>query len=139
MYIKNEKGAVLSLMLIVILFLIILGTTLVFISITEVKQVAREEKKLQAYYIAKSGADVVAAYIINPKNKHNIQNLKGKESDSFILGEGSFVVKVKEDEDNTDNIIIESKGIVGEVEVSISLSLIKKGDSYERGIWQLKR
>lgn len=53
--------------IIVMVVLTLLGTALWQYSMTDLKHVSREEKKLQAYYLARSGAELVA---------NNLENLK---------------------------------------------------------------
>ncbi len=57
---KTESGYAMPLVLITIFVLSLLGTTLWHISTTSVKQAVMEENKMQAYYLARSGAEIVA-------------------------------------------------------------------------------
>lgn len=61
MKMKNRKGSTLALTLIVFAVLMIFATFLLGFMVTENKQAMYYQNKTQAYYIAKSGADVVEA------------------------------------------------------------------------------
>ncbi|HHY10083.1 MAG TPA: hypothetical protein GX528_05905, partial [Firmicutes bacterium] len=65
MRLKDERGSALVLTIIIMLVLLVLGSALALNSLVEVKQAEREERHLQAYYLARSGADAVACAIEN--------------------------------------------------------------------------
>ncbi len=62
---KNEQGSTLLLTIVVTFVLLFLGGALTLHSLTEIRQAQKEEYELQAYYLARSGADIVAQAIIN--------------------------------------------------------------------------
>ncbi len=57
---KAENGYAMPLVLVTIFILSLLGTTIWHISTTSVKQAVMEENKMQAYYLARSGAEIVS-------------------------------------------------------------------------------
>lgn len=148
MYIKNEKGATLPLVLMVMVVLMILGTILLFLSVTEARQVAREEKNMQAYYIARSGADAIAKHIINNKDEAtNLINAPESNPVYLVNGEfesdyienpaddivGSFVVDITQED---KKIIITSTATVDGFNKIVSLTLNKTTNGYKRGLWK---
>ena len=130
--IKGEKGSSLVMVLIIMGVLTILGAVFQFFSLTEHQQVVNDEKRMQAYYLARSGAEAVADYII--KNPDDVDELLGEESDPVDLGEGSFKVKVTEinPEKPDEGLLIESTGNVDGFERTVKLQLLPYG-SYGLG------
>lgn len=120
---KNE-GVALIAVIVVMAVMIILGTALLNISLSENKQVIYQQKNSQAYYMARSGADAMASYII--KNPSEVQNIIGKTSSSpgiGTIGANSFQVKVMSGASASD-VLIKSTGIVnGAPSVNVSLTL----------------
>lgn len=131
--IKSEKGMAIPLVLIVLVVLALLGTALWQYSMSEIKNVAGEEDSMQAFYVARSGAESVARHIrLNPNDAEEI--FKGDdfaESNVFpmeheYLGEiGNVKVLLERvDEDKLEVIGIgEVNGI--EKSVTIVLELIE--------------
>jgi len=132
MHLKNENGSALPLVLVIILILGILGSMLLFLNITEARQVAREEKRVQAYYIAKSGAQAMAEYIINYPEE--VENLTTEvSSNSTKLGKGEVTVNLfKSDEE----IVIISTGKVDTVENEVTLILRETSTGYSKILWK---
>jgi|GEM_PF-2310477 len=125
--IKGEKGSSLVMVLIIMGVLTILGAVFQFFSLTEHQQVVNDEKRMQAYYLARSGAEAVADYII--KNPDDVDELLGEESDPVDLSEGSFKVKVTEinPEKPDEGLLIESTGNVDGFERTVKLQLLPYG------------
>ncbi len=100
---KNERGSALITVLLVMVVLLILGTALMNTSVAENRFAAKNEDRLQAYYIARTGAQAVAEYIIHG----DASDIIGKTSEpNTQIGGGSFTVSVQEDaEDSVYNII----------------------------------
>ena len=132
MYLKNEKGSSLTLVLIVMVVLTVLGSTLLFFNSSEARQTIREEKKTQAYYIARSGVETVLDYILN--NPDKIENLNTKINiNETELGNGKFKVKISK---SAEKVIIKSIGIVDNVENEVSLILRDTPRGYIPTLWQ---
>jgi len=124
---KEEKGYALPLVLIVMVVLFILGTALIQYATTEAVQVSRSEKKMQAHYLARSGAEAMAEHIID--NPSDASDYFGEDGDGNITNEdgdivGEFNVSVEEDSDG--KVIIESTGSVDDVEEKLVLTLASK-------------
>lgn len=116
---KREKGSALIMVLIVMGVLTVLGAALLQYSLTDNLQVINDEKRMQAHYLARSGAEVVADYIM--KNPEDADELFGKETEPVELGEGTFKVKVTEK--NPGGLLIESVGKVDGFERKVKLIL----------------
>jgi type II secretory pathway pseudopilin PulG len=54
---KNESGYTLIIVFLVLTILMVLGTAYVSVALSEIKQAERHEKRVQAYYYARSGAE----------------------------------------------------------------------------------
>jgi type II secretory pathway pseudopilin PulG len=90
----RKKGMTLVMVIIVMAVLSILGAALLGISVSETKFTANQDKRMQAYYLAKSGVDTIATHILrNPKGVQALVN--APESDvNNQLPNGSFKVDV---------------------------------------------
>lgn len=127
---KDSRGVALPLILMVMLILAILGSTLWQYSSRDTIQAARNEKMMQAYYIARSGADAVAQYIIDNPDGINMKEYVDalvaapKSNPTKINDEinGFFEVEVTRDEESK-LIIIKSTGIVDGISQKVSLCL----------------
>jgi type II secretory pathway pseudopilin PulG len=102
-YNKNEQGSALITVLLVMVVLMILGAALMNTSVAENRFATKNEDRLQAYYIARTGAQAVAEFIIHG----DASDIIGKTSEpNTQIGGGNFTVSVEEDEeDNIYNII----------------------------------
>ncbi|NLI11365.1 DUF7305 domain-containing protein [Pelotomaculum propionicicum] len=127
MCINNQKGFALPLALIVMVFFVMLSGALIQYSLSENKMSAVDLKKMQAHYIAQSGAESVAAYIIN--NPLSAKNLINKTTDPRVsLGEGTFAATVTGQADGP--LTIFSTGYVNayspdrEITETVSLSMV---------------
>jgi Tfp pilus assembly protein PilX len=116
---RNKKGSALTLVMFVMVLLTILGLTLLTVSLAEAKAAIRQEKKVQAYFIAKSGADAYAkAYMDAPESVNT--------STPYInqpLGEGHYNVMINEFKDPVDgkvtDVDIISTGVVGDTQETV--------------------
>jgi hypothetical protein len=105
--------------LIVVVVLSLLGFALMNYSIADTIQVARDEHKMQAQYLARSGAHSVTNYLI--KNGAAVHDLLGRESSAVALGDGTFTVKVWGHPDTT--VFVESTGTVRDVSQTVLVEL----------------
>lgn len=127
--IRNTKGIALGTVLILASILTLLGFTIWHYSSRDILGAERAEKKMQAYYLAKSGADAVAQYIItNPDNidmSAYVESLiDAPESNPIKLDEdtpGHFNVKVDRDKDNS--LVITATGTVDSIKESVQIKL----------------
>ena len=102
----KKKGSALVVVIIVFAILMILGSTVLAISLSDTKQVAYQEKKTKAYYTAYSGADSMASYIIsNPAKLSQVLNKPGTST----IGGNTLNVEVKNGA-TADSIVITASG-----------------------------
>ncbi|MEW5922009.1 MAG: pilus assembly PilX N-terminal domain-containing protein [Bacillota bacterium] len=119
---KNEKGLALPLVLIVMLILTLLGTALWHYSTSEAMQVSQYEKRLQAHYLARSGAESLAAWINDhiAAQPEKVAALLAKSSLPVSLGNGTFAVSL---EGTLNHITVKATGKVGNVEETVTIIL----------------
>ncbi|MDD3839730.1 MAG: hypothetical protein PHP06_04065 [Clostridia bacterium] len=116
---KNHKdrGSALIITVLVSSIFIIFASVLAILGVTEAKRTERQHDIVQAYYVARSGADSAASWImgLDPTQLFNLDFpifLSGK------LSQDDFKVEISKD---ADELIIESTGFVGEVSDKIEL------------------
>lgn len=76
---KNNKGSILVLVIMIFLVLTILGTSILGFALAENKHAIYYQNKTQSYYIAKSGADVVEAALVEQLKQYGDDVQKQKE------------------------------------------------------------
>jgi hypothetical protein len=100
----------------------LLGTTLMYINVAENRSAAKLEDKLQAYYIARSGAEALAEYMRRDE-QDRAKQLIGKTSKlNNQIGGGSFQVSVAEGE-TADVIYINSIGQYNSTSQTVKLKV----------------
>lgn len=94
--VSYQNGSTLALVLIIMTVLVILGTAILNVSSSENKFAKKQENKIQAYYIARSGAQSIAEFML--KDPGTAKDFIGKTSspNNQIAG-GSFTVSVVDD------------------------------------------
>ncbi len=126
---RRSKGSALALVLILATVSMILGTTVLYLSVSHNKIIINQEKNMKAYYGARSGADAVASYIIkNPSKVSNLITQISSVPGTGTIGENQFEVSVK-NISGLDEILIESKAYemvdgVKQYRSQVSLSLV---------------
>jgi len=102
---NNKKGAALVTVIVVFAVLMILGVTVLSLSVTETKQVVYQEEKVKSFYVARSGADAMASYLIdNPDELDTVINktkvkpatgqIDGRPFELFVTGtEEEFIIE----------------------------------------------
>ncbi|EEG78385.1 pilus assembly PilX N-terminal domain-containing protein [Dethiobacter alkaliphilus] len=127
---RQEKGAAMPLVLMLMFVLTLLGTALWHYSMVDATQVARDERKMQAYYIARSGAENVAQHIINENKEDSTfvnKMINAPASDLVKLDYGDFEVDVYGNPNA--EVIIESTGWVGNISQTVVVTLVPSGGS----------
>ncbi len=135
-FLKNENGFALVTTFLIMLIIITLVTVLINISLTEFKSAERSKKDTKAYYLARSGADVVSNLIIDiikdeiDKDISEIDNIAISSDETPTSSNGytlksvnnkiSYINIIKNDSQNYDII---STANVGNVEKSISVNV----------------
>ncbi len=125
----NEKGWAVPLALMVMVVITLLSTALWFYSMTDLKQVSMEEKKMQAHYLARSGAELVADNYIEQLNEEDFpltsENQKFADESQAVQ-----YFKVVIDKDEEDNIVITSTGEVDGIRETMKLTINTNGDRH---------
>lgn len=123
MDIKNsERGNTLIIVFLLIAILLTLGMVLSNISILEYSKAEDDSRHVQAYYLARSGANIIAKEIIS--NNINPNDLVDKRSDQVNLDNGFFEIEVEKDSGNFE--IISTANVEGKTE---TITLILKSSS----------
>lgn len=131
----DQRGYALPLVLVVIVVFTLLGIALLQYSTTETIQVSRTEDRMQAYYLARSGAEAMAEHILsNPSTAAALYDGKTGIGSIDDLPEGSFSLEIEED---VGNIVIESTGYFGNVEehLTLTLALMSPDTIFENAIF----
>lgn len=84
MYTKKHGMALVSVIITMVVFMI-LGTAILAVTYSENKQVHIQKEMIQDYYVARSGADSVASYII--QNPLELDNIIQKTKSGPIIGD----------------------------------------------------
>ena len=106
----NNKGSTLTMVIIVSAVLIIFAFSLGSLSLSETKHVVYQEKKLQAYYIARAGAETAATWINDdPKTAIEIIDKEDQESSEDI-----------EHIESKDNVFLDMVDKVGYYDLDIT-------------------
>lgn len=105
--IKNQNGATLPLVLMTLVVLSIFTMTVISIASTNSKVSTVEADRVKAYYIARTGAESFADYIINKPEmiddlkqagiigiESEVEEKKGEKSIPFNFGEGTVSVRI---------------------------------------------
>lgn len=138
--IKDETGIALPLVIFVVLALSLLGIILFNYNMAETTQVARDEHRLKAHYLARSGAHAVAQHLIdNPDQVEEIISHGGESGEVTVpLGEGEYgkfqvlVYKGMDpsgEEEEEDIVYVESTGIFGNARQKVLVSIKTEGIS----------
>ena len=133
--IKNNKGGALLLALIILTAAFLFGTTLLHIAMADNNHSVYQNKKNQAHFLARSGAQAFADYIVD-----NPDDLTTSQIDALITdilntsGGKSAPTKLRKTDTNYfqiqlqrsgDELLIQSTGYVDQVEDTVSLLLRK--------------
>ena len=103
--------------------LLLLGTAIWQYGMADRLQVFRTEKHIQAHYLARSGAEAAADYLLY--NRHLAPSFIGQASEVFSVGQGQVQVLIYGD--HRTEIIIESSGTVDDVTETVLLSINSVG------------
>lgn len=121
MKMKNRKGSILVMTLMVFVVLMIFGTFILGFMVTENKMSINHQNKTQAYYIARSGVVAVEAAIMDMDEDERENLMKSipvdAEIDNLEFNKGSLeLVSIKKD---GNNIIIESKAKINNIKQTV--------------------
>jgi hypothetical protein len=130
---KNNGGA-LVLVLMVFSCVIILGSTITAVSYSENRQSIVEEKRLKAYYTARSAADSTAEWLVDTANLDNVTNVvPDDQGEAYaVSGTGNlentgFTVKVTKDDANIQLVYIEAISNIDGTQGKAALTIHESG------------
>ncbi len=128
-FIRDERGAAIFIVLIVMMILFVLSAVFVFAMTTEGLHSARYDNKTQAYYIARSGAEAVSEHIIQnyDQNQGLEAYLNSLDLPDLVFEKG--YIKNIEFEIAEDVIYIRSTGTSSEIDETVVLQLNIDGRS----------
>ena len=142
-HLTNKKGSALVIVLLIMVVMSILGTAVLRIALAETKFASHQEDKIQAYYIARSGAQATAEYMIKDANNDAHEFIE-PESDlesglrgSGLIGGGDFEVTVSGDiANNVVNIVSvgEYNGIQQQAKIRVTRSFDGLGGIFQHAI-----
>lgn len=128
---KNESGAAMIVALLVVLVMFILGTALWQYSVSDTIHVDRDEKRLQAYYLARTGAEAAlqawqeSAYNNKPSGDTSTMYLDKAtgEFTSDVTSDyvGSFTANISSGDNNTT---IKSTGTVDDITQTVQVLVL---------------
>ncbi len=116
---RHQLGMALPGAIAVATVLLLLGTAIWQYGTSDRIQVYRTERRIQAHYLARSGAEAAADYLL--QNRDLAEQFVGYGSEAFALGQGQVQVLIYGD--HRTEIIIESSGTVDDVTETVRLSL----------------
>lgn len=140
MLLQNKKGSALIMVLLITIVLFTLGSAILGVAASEYRFAKRQEDKMKAYYIARSGAQAIADYMMRDAN-NDAKTLVNKESEwNSQVGGGRFKVKVYEDSEK--NVYITStgeyNGIQQQVHIRMTSSSKGVGNIFDYAIAAIK-
>lgn len=132
LYGNDNRGSVFLNVVVVMAVLSILGLALISIGMADMAQAVRQEKTLEAFYVARSGADAVAAYLLRHPEDIDLFISQGEEE--VEIEGNTFVVSVSR---QGQDVVIDSTGHVGGQASKVSLSLITGGPVLDMAVFAL--
>lgn len=95
---RHDTGAALISVLMVVVVFLLLGTALLQWTAVEAIQVQRQEKQLQAHYLARSGLEVALSYVFEQVAQgFTVKDLKLSKLDGSLEEAGSYNVAFTRD------------------------------------------
>lgn len=133
----NKKGSALVLVLIFMVVLTVLGTAVMGIAVTENRMSIYQENKMQAYYLARSGAQSVAEYMITDPHNNAIKMLNHTSADVTPMDNGKFFVDVSNDPSSKSALIVATgtyRGVEQQVSVQVTYSSDGVGGIFDHAV-----
>lgn len=121
MFARNQRGSILLVVLVTMFALILVGTALAGLSIHDQRQTVRQQKSAEAMYVARGGAEAIAAYIM--KHPEAAESILAKGSAEVVVKDGlKFSVDVTASEDGV--VSVASTGHAGDYSEKLTFSLL---------------
>lgn len=109
---RHDTGAALISVLMVVVVFLLLGTALLQWTAVEAIQVQRQEKQLQAHYLARSGLEVALSYVFEQVAQGvTVKDLRLSKLDGSLAEAGSYEVTFSRDAQE-GSVEINAKGYV---------------------------
>ena len=125
--IKSENGFALAMTILVLAVLTILAVILLSLSLSETKLAAHQSDKKQAYYLARSGAEAVATYIIKtPNADSDLFDRTSNLNSNLSSGEFSVQVEGLATGPTLYNVLVRGTGTVKNVQNTAAVLLVRK-------------
>ena len=145
---KNKRrGSVYAFVLVALMILSILGSSILFMFNTNLKQAKREQDRLEAYYLAYSGAEMAYASLMTLessgtfRNKYKFKRITDN-NETFVqnnvaYGKGKIKITAKKsDEENFEDWIeITSTAVLDRNNVTYTRTLYFNPDNPFEMIW----
>ena len=139
---RNEKGIVLPLVLVVFSALLLLVFTAISVTSAENKESAWQSRRMQAFYLARSGAETFATYLIEKAYTTDfaemmqfLDNIANKTSDAAEIEDGTLVIEtVRRTEKGEEKLDIIARGTYQGVTEMVTVTLqltIKETEDYD--------
>lgn len=128
MRVRNNKGIAIAATLFVMALLAVVTVTVITLSLSQTNQSVWQERRIQAYYLGRSGAESVAQYILRHPSEAGNFLAAGRSEPNSSFGNGTFEVEVLPGA-STGQIIVKGIGVVNQVQNAASIVLMKPSDS----------
>jgi len=125
---NDERGLALPLVLTVMVVATLLSSVLWQYSMTDIKQASRKQQKMQAHYIARSGAEAIAQHLIERPQAASqlVASTSQTNPATSQVGSGHFQAFVRHDPANRNVIQIVSNGFNDDVTSQVTLNLLRQ-------------
>lgn len=116
MKLKNRRGSIFAFVSVLLAIVAIFTTTIIFINMSNLRQVITQEERMKAYYLAYSGAEMAYAALFKGRDKGEAiidkfdEKFDGVEAKDIAIGkEGYATVEIDYDYEK-DKVTITSTG-----------------------------
>lgn len=131
-HLLNEKGMVIPIVLMVFMVLMIIGGAALSVATADHRHSAHQSHKIQAYYLAKSGAEAFADYLIEKSSSENfstmnnlLNTISNKTSESANFKDGNITITVnRRTEGAQEKLDIISMGTYKGISETVSVTLL---------------
>ena len=123
---KDKSGFALTWVILIMVVFLILGISVLSVSVSAAKLAARSEGQLQADYVARSGVESGFKKLISIEPKDDIEDLVSAANAlpylaNNTLGSGVYDISFHVDADRSEIIIIQSDAVVGSLTSTVTL------------------
>lgn len=137
---KEEKGAALAFVIVALIFVFLMVSIVAMLANANIRQAGAQEKGLQAYYIARSGAELAYEAIMTSNILDQFRADKNKvlQENNIDFDDGTADVNVTSTgSDDEQTIVIKSVGTLKGSNVSrtVTLEFYVNYDKYPDIIW----